>query len=246
MPPGIRGLIAGLIFVQGLGLTGRGLYGDLTSVVLAGPAMGGAALVIVGLATGRLRWARGGALLAALAFLIEAGAELSTLEPLSFVTPVAHAVRFGLPLSLALDLGGHPRAGRLLVLAAAAVFVGHGVECLAQHPRFLQFLQVVPARWMGVSLSFEEARPALLAIGALDIGVGLTAAFTKSTPRTAALRWMTFWGFLTATVRVLYFGPVGWPEALIRIGNGGAPLTLLLLPQAKRLAASRHRCHVCA
>lgn len=145
----------------------------------------------------------------------------------SFLAPAAHAVRYAIPLGLALLWTG--RAPRPVLrgwtIAAGAVFLAHGIECLLGHPVFIDFLVTVPRRWLGGGPSLDTASTLLVAIGVLDVVVGLAAIVR---PQRKLMLWMAFWGFLTASVRLLYFGRAGWPDALIRVTNGGMPLLLAL------------------
>ena len=142
----------------------------------------------------------------------------------SALAPFAHAVRWATPAAVAiLVFRGRP-AVSLLRWAAGAVFVAHGLECLLGHPKFISFLTTVPATVFGVELSASFAAVALRGIGIIDIGVGLSLMAFQSR---GTAGWMAFWGFMTAGVRLLYFGPAGWPDALIRITNGGVPLWLV-------------------
>ncbi|MEL7367618.1 MAG: hypothetical protein AAFN74_01805 [Myxococcota bacterium] len=152
------------------------------------------------------------------------------------LAPAAHAVRWVVPAVLAgLVVGWSTKdALRTLRVAAGAVFVAHGVECLRQHPVFTDFLVAVPATYLGVSMSQAQATDMLLFIGALDVFVGLAMAGLGG-PIVAG--WMAFWGLLTAAVRLLYFGGPGWPDALVRIANGGVPLIVLLTHQFWRIPA---------
>lgn len=151
----------------------------------------------------------------------------------SWVAPLAHAIRFVAPAALAgLLWGASARAVSLgLRVGAGAVFIGHGIECLLGHPTFIAYLTRVPRDWLGFGPSAELAGSLLTGIGVLDIVVG--AALLVRAPR-PVLAWTGFWGLLTALVRVLYLGLVGWPDALIRITNGGVP-ALLLRAGAARL-----------
>lgn len=144
----------------------------------------------------------------------------------SMLAPIAQAVRWGTPLAIgALAIGADPSVVlRWLRMAAGLVFVAHGLECLFGHPLFTDFLIIVPGRYLGHGqLSQPTAETILLLIGGLDVVVGVLFARRY---RPGLALWMTGWGFLTASVRLLYFGSVGWPDAMIRVTNGGVPLMI--------------------
>lgn len=151
----------------------------------------------------------------------------------AWLAPVAHAVRWGTPLLLvALARGARPAlAASSLRWMAAAVFLGHGIECLMGHPTFTDFLIAVPDRWLGWTIDQATASGILRVIGGVDVVVAGWMAFRGDPPVAA---WMTFWGFLTAAVRVLYFGVLGWPDAVVRVANGGAPAVVLWLTARAR------------
>ncbi|MEM7674673.1 MAG: hypothetical protein AAF449_01580 [Myxococcota bacterium] len=153
------------------------------------------------------------------------------------LAPAAHAVRWVVPAVLAGLAIGWPAkdALRTLRIAAGAVFVAHGVECLRQHPGFVDFLVTVPETYLSVSLSQGQAVEALLAIGVLDVVVGLAMAVIGG-PVVAG--WMAFWGLMTAAVRLLYFGGLGWPDALVRVANGGVPLIILIVHWLGRVGST--------
>lgn len=162
-----------------------------------------------------------------------------------WVVPLAHAIRFILPLAIwAQILGTSPfRVRRLLRVGAAAVFIGHGLECLLQNPFFLSLLIEVPPRLLGLvglprmSLSAETAGGLLYLIGLQDVLLG--AAYLAGPSRPAGL-YMGFWGFLTAAARIGFFGlEVGWPHFLVRTSNGASPL-LALEPKGRAAAGTGH------
>ena len=141
------------------------------------------------------------------------------------LAPAAHAVRWATPAVVAALAAGlsDDHALRGLRLAAGAVFVAHGIECLLAHPTFIDFLISVPQRVFRLVFDQSGATRTLLIIGVVDVVVGM-ALVVGGWWQVAF--WMAMWGFLTAAVRVLYFGEAGWPDALIRVTNGGIPLVI--------------------
>ncbi len=152
---------------------------------------------------------------------------------------VAQAVRFVAPAVLAYWVadGRADRGCRALAWAVVAVFAAHGVECLIGHPRFIDFLIVLPNRYLGWSVQQSAAQRWLLVIGAVDLAVAVGFALTR---HRALAAWMAGWGLLTATVRLLYWGPVGWADALVRIGNGSVPMMLAWWPLGAHEEESKH------
>lgn len=151
--------------------------------------------------------------------------------------PAAQATRIAAPLALALLLAT-PTAARLrrvewlLRIAAALTFLAHGVECIAGNPRFADFL-LVAADGVGIPMADASADRLLWGIGAVDVGLALVVLLARSRVVTG---YMAFWGWLTAAARILFYGPVGSTEALIRFANGGIPFALLI-----RYHESKHR-----
>ncbi len=116
---------------------------------------------------------------------------------------------------------------RLLAWGTIAVFVAHGIEALLMNPKFIDYLIVSADRVLAMRMSQATAQRVLLLIGGLDI---LVALLLLTKPSRALLVYMAFWGLLTASMRLIYFGPsLGYPHTLVRALNGFAPLILLLM-----------------
>ena len=139
----------------------------------------------------------------------------------------AHAVRYMTPLAL-LALLRKQRTGAewLLRVGTAATFIFHGLQALLMKGEFLDFI-IGAGNSASLAIAEPTARNALLLIGALDIAVGLLILLPYKLRLVAG--WLALWGFTTALARVVYAGWGNWPELLIRVANGAAPLTLLLL-----------------
>ena len=105
----------------------------------------------------------------------------------------------------------------LLRLACAAEFIGHGAFGIITKAVWVPYFGVVgiPEDW---------AYRLMPVIGTIDISLGLLVLLT---PVRAALLYMAFWGFMTATIRPLAGEPI-W-EFLERAPNWGVPLALLYL-----------------
>lgn len=130
-----------------------------------------------------------------------------------------------------------PWGQRLLRWGVVAVFASHGIEALLQHPRFIDYLMVSTARLTGVVMSREAAQAGVAIIGLVDVAVaGLVAA----RPTRAVLGWACVWGFSTALMRLVYFGPVfGAHHCAVRAANGGGALVLLLALRQRRSAGAQ-------
>lgn len=124
------------------------------------------------------------------------------------------------------------RAQRLLRWGVTAVFASHGLEALFQNPRFVDYLLVSTARLTPTTMHEATAHLLLYGIGAVDVLVALLVA--RSGGRWV-LSWACAWGFLTAVMRLVYFGPAGGAHhAAIRALNGGGALVLLLMSRTPR------------
>ena len=103
----------------------------------------------------------------------------------------------------------------LLRAACAAEFVGHGAFGVMTKAAWLPYLGVV-------GIAPELAWKLMPVIGTVDITLGVVVALR---PVPAALLYMAFWGFATATIRPLAGEPV-W-EFIERVPNWAIPLAFL-------------------
>ena len=106
----------------------------------------------------------------------------------------------------------------VLRIAVAGEFIGHGALAVQGKEQWIDWLLQ-----FGVA-NAAAAGQILLAIGALDIALGLLVLVR---PIRVALLWMAFWGFWTALLRPIVGEPV-W-DFIERFANWGAPLALLLI-----------------
>lgn len=146
-----------------------------------------------------------------------------------------HAVRFAVPLALALLLA--PATGwisgerlrqtsmGLLTLATAATFIVHGYKAICLYGQFTDLILLSSARWTSLQLTQSTAEGALWVIGVVDVVVALLLIGTRWRMIAA---YMALWGLITACSRMTAMGAGAWPEVLIRSANWGAPLALLL------------------
>lgn len=157
-----------------------------------------------------------------------ADALIGTWHP--WLTPPAHGARWLAPLALAALSVAAPKektAEWLLRTGAAATFIFHGIEALMTKAEFIDYIIAAGDKLLSVDVAEHSARSALIAIGMLDVLVGIAILLPKRL-RVVAY-WMAFWGFLTAFSRIVYMGWGNWPELLIRMTNGAVPLTLAIL-----------------
>ncbi len=105
----------------------------------------------------------------------------------------------------------------LLRLACAAEFIGHGAFGIITKAVWVPYFGVV-------GIPEDVAYRLMPVIGTIDISLGILVLLT---PVRAALLYMAFWGFMTATIRPIAGEPV-W-EFLERAPNWGVPLALLYL-----------------
>ena len=138
------------------------------------------------------------------------------------------AVRFGAPVALMLyERTDRRRFQKVLSYAVVAVFAAHGFLALIVTPQFVDYLRVSILRTSGFVPSIGTVGTTVFAIGVVDVALAGLLLFRRSR---AALSYMAFWGFATAAMRLIYFGPVfGTALMLLRTLNGAAPLALLLL-----------------
>jgi hypothetical protein len=113
----------------------------------------------------------------------------------------------------------------ILRVCASLTFIGHGIEALSLKPIFVAYLQTAVDR-VGLTLPYDVAVVILRVIGTVDILVG--TALSLRGPRPWVAGYMTAWGIVTALARVVYAGPAGLVDCLVRAANGGAPLVLWL------------------
>lgn len=182
-------------------------------------------LGIVGFIRPRAQW------LVPIAAIMLVEAFLATLRADAWIQRLpllSQAVRYGGPVALLLlSTRRDAAAARVLRWSAGAVFLAHGTEALSMLPQFLDYIVVSIDRVFAVRLSEAVTRGALFAIGAVDVVV---AALLVWRPTKPLLVWMAFWGFLTAAMRVIYYGfEAGTCLALVRVLNGGAPLVLFII-----------------
>lgn len=141
----------------------------------------------------------------------------------------AHATRWMLPIVLALLIArpgsSRPLANWLLRAACALTFAVHGWEALRLHPGFQDLIYVTGARF-GIEVAPVACHGLLHAIGLMDFLLALGVLLIHSP---MALRWMAFWGVLTALSRPLSIGWDAWPELAIRLANGACPWLILII-----------------
>ncbi len=149
----------------------------------------------------------------------------------------AHATRYIAPFALALLYLG--RTGGIewpLRLAAAATFITHGVEALLLNPTFIDYLIVAGEKLAGLAVTEQQASMMLVAIGIVDIAVGI--ALVTGRWRSIAA-WMALWGLVTAFARIVHGGWGAWPETAIRAANFAVPAAVWCVWQSHAVRSRR-------
>lgn len=151
-------------------------------------------------------------------------------EPFAWLALPSQAARYGLALAIA-----QPRlAMPILRVATSLTFIGHGLEAIGQHPKFIAYIQHAGGL-VGLQITDAITASLLRLIGAVDLVVAVMLFIRV--PRRAAAGYMGAWGCITALARTVYAGPAGIPETLVRAANAGAPLALWFAwrePKARR------------
>lgn len=151
--------------------------------------------------------------------------------------PVADAVRYVTPVLLLLAAVRPLTVRRaswimgLARLAAAATFIGHGLEAMLHNPRFIDLLIGTADRRLGLPIDEGVARTMLTVIGAIDIA--LAGLIVVGRWRWVALH-MTFWGLVTAMSRITAMDLGALHLTLVRAANAGVPLALYFWWRAAR------------
>ncbi len=137
----------------------------------------------------------------------------------------AHAVRYFMPI-FTWFIWVTPVAGNTLLFwaraAAGLTFVAHGLEAIAGHPEFVDYILMV-FRKVGFNITESSARTFLTIIGYLDLVLGVMAV---TLPIRFIFLWMAFWGLLTAFVRVVFYDVWGIEPFFVRTANWALPLLL--------------------
>ena len=160
-------------------------------------------------------------------------------DPLKQGALLNHALRYVAPVVLltwmwsvrkgSVPLGG----GGLWMLrgAAAATFLGHGLNALRGSPSHVELIQLT----FGAGVSDPMAEIALDVIGCVDV-LAAVLVLAKSW-RWLAL-WMAAWGMVAVASRLTAYGIAGgWDAAAIRACNAGVPLVIWMV--WRRSAAGR-------
>ena len=138
---------------------------------------------------------------------------------------LAGAARFGLPLVLYLHFRSPEKDWNvnkrfLIRLFVGLTFIGHGIEALMEHPKFIDFLIEGFAVIFGHELSEASAIHMLTLIGAADIVFAISGLLK---PRVTVYCWMASWGLITAVCRLMYFQWDGVFPMLLRSSHWALP-----------------------
>lgn len=144
-----------------------------------------------------------------------------------------HAVRYCAPFVLVLWIGfvAQQKGSQLpeiwcwvLRIAAAATFIGHGLNALRGSPAHVALIQLTGQNLFSYTLREDIILQWLRSIGTMDILLAVTLLFRKWK---AVAMWMAVWGLVTAASRLTAYGvEKGWSLTAIRIGNGGVPFVV--------------------
>jgi hypothetical protein len=156
--------------------------------------------------------------------LFEASFKFIQLSPLeNLLSPFTSAIRIVFPLMLVFETKLH----KVVLIACALTFFGHGIEAIMGAGKFIDFF-LYCSKVFGLSdfVNEEKVLIILKLIGLFDI-VSAILIFSKF--RVNALRFMMFWGFITAAMRLVYydFSLMGFSEFFLRIPHWIIPSLLL-------------------
>lgn len=149
--------------------------------------------------------------------------------PQANLTLPSHALRILTPIGLWLlvrNSGNYSKTYSILILALSITFFTHGLEALSLHPRFIDYLLAFSTKFLSYNLHQSHAESILKAIGCLDI---FMATLVLVKPKSGIFVWMAYWGFVTASVRIVELGWGMFPEVLIRASHYLIPVVLLVM-----------------
>ncbi len=140
--------------------------------------------------------------------------------PHTNLTLFAHAARYLTPIGFYFLLRNSKSGITILKVGVSLTFIAHGIECLYKDPFFVDYLIYALKRF---SLNEDGANNLLLLIGMVDILVGVISLILVNP---WVYFYMAFWGFFTASYRVLYEGDLGYLSMLMRSSHYFVPLFL--------------------
>ena len=150
---------------------------------------------------------------------------------------LSHGARIGLPLVLYLFYKGEQvwsiEKRFIIRLAISMTFIGHGIEALKEHPKFIDFLIESSSLFLGYELTEGSAIQLLALIGAADIVLAVSGLIK---PKVWIFTWMAAWGFITAVCRVVYFQWDGVFPMLLRSAHWALPVIIVWTILEKRKA----------
>lgn len=150
--------------------------------------------------------------------------------------PIEYSIQIACPFLLYALIYRNPKLSnviRVMQIAIALTFVGHGLYALGYYPVPGNFQQMM-VNFFGVNE--PAARQLLYWAGVIDIAIAIGVFIPYL--QIPLLAYAAFWGFVTATARLVANYDVHIPlyslnlwlfEVLCRIPNGGLPLLLLFL-----------------
>jgi hypothetical protein len=149
--------------------------------------------------------------------------------PHANLTVPSHTLRILTPIGLWIlikNKGDYSKAYSVLTLALSITFFTHGLEALSLHPRFIDYLFAFSTKFLNYNPQQSSIEFILIGIGCLDICVAILVLVK---PKPVIFIWMSYWGFVTASARIVELGWVMYPEVLIRTSHFLIPFSLLII-----------------
>lgn len=147
-------------------------------------------------------------------------------EWISIFNLTCHALRILTPVALVFLWHGRSAwAVRVLCIASALTFMGHGAKALNEDVLFLDYIL---AFWhdLGSPIDLKTGILLLHIIGTIDFALAHHATFFHQRRILWVFRYMTFWGLITACARITFMGWGSWHEVLVRAPHFLGPLFL--------------------
>jgi hypothetical protein len=149
--------------------------------------------------------------------------------PHANLTLPSHALRILTPIGLWILVkyrGDYSKAYSVLTLALSITFLTHGLEALSHHPRFIDYLFAFSTKFLNYNPRQSDAEFILIVIGVLDICMAILVLVK---PKPIIFVWMAYWGFVTASARIVELGWGMYPEVLVRASHFLIPVVLLII-----------------
>ena len=126
----------------------------------------------------------------------------------------------------------------ILKICIAATFTGHGLECLAAYPEFVDFV-LATSRRVHLPMAESHAVNVVYLIGVIDIALSVIILLFNHPRIRWALWYMMIWGAVTACVRVVHYGPGAWHDVAIRSAHFLMVFALIAIIAANKKSAKK-------